>query len=90
MTNDNIITIIEPLVVDAANHIRIHTAIAEGKHKLAASLIVTRMIGSLEGWADGDIVEDEAILTALHSLNSMPGCLAQRAMDLAALKHATR
>lgn len=88
MTNDNAFAIIAPLVEQSADHMRVLTLIAEGRTQLAADLIAIRMEGAMTGYAEGDIIEDEGVLTACQAIDSLPGPLARRTIKSAALHYA--
>jgi hypothetical protein len=50
MTNNSrLLEVLAPLAAQSADHLRIHTAIIDGNHDRACSLIVGRMIDALQG-----------------------------------------
>jgi hypothetical protein len=85
MTNNNrLLEVLAPLTAQCADHLRIRTAIIDGAHDRACSLIVGRMIDALQGLLEGDIIEDEGILNALATIDSLPGPVGLMAMHLSA------
>lgn len=73
-----------------SRHIRITHAIAQGQMDRAADLLRTRMRGFVQGWHEGDIVEDEDLAFACSALTNSHGPIVLREITRASQEECER
>lgn len=83
-------TAADALASASSSHIRIMTAILDNRMDRAHSLLLDRMRGVLQGFAEGDIIEDDSLVDACATLCSSHGPLVLNAMTESAHRECIR
>lgn len=85
MTNkhaDRIANACDTLASRASNHLRVRTAVSEGKLDFAESLLYIRMERYILDYLENDL-EDQEMIDAAELLNCLPGCISKKEMQKA-------